>query len=222
MWEDTNPQAVPLVPPLPHRAAMNCDRVARLYRWLEYAVFGRALERTRTALLGELAAARRVLALGDGDGRALAALVAAAPSARVDYVDASAKMLELARARVRDGRVSFRQADAREARFPDSDYDAIVTHFFFDCFDQQELPAVIASAARAAAPRAAWIVSEFRPVTSTARLLIAIMYAFFGAATGLKTRRLVDHHPQLQRQGFRLQRAEHSWGGMLASELWVR
>ena len=76
---------------------MNCDRIARWYRWIEYAGFGRTLERRRQAFLSDLADARRVLALGDGDGRALAPLLAAAPYARVDYIDVSARMLELAR-----------------------------------------------------------------------------------------------------------------------------
>jgi ubiquinone/menaquinone biosynthesis C-methylase UbiE len=201
---------------------MNCDRIATLYRWLEYAAFGRALERRRTAFLGEASGARRVLALGDGDGRALAALLAAVPHARVDYVDASAKMLELARARAGADRVQYRRADALVLQLGDSEYDLVITHFFLDCFNDAELNALVERTARSAAPSARWIVSEFRPATFFARLLIAFMYAFFGGVTGLTTRRLADHHPHLMRHGFRLQRVEKTWAGMLASELWVR
>ncbi|HEV2199619.1 MAG TPA: class I SAM-dependent methyltransferase [Bryobacteraceae bacterium] len=215
---------------------MNCDCIAVFYRWLEYAVFGRALERRRMAFLTEASRARRVLALGDGDGRALAALVAAASSARIEYVDSSAKMLELARARAGTDRVHYRRADAREIDFAefrefgarsskrlgDSGFDLIVTHFFLDCLDETELQAVVDKTARAAAPCARWIVSEFRPATIYARLLIAVMYAFFQKATGLKTRRLADHHPLFLHHGFRLERVERTWAGMLASELWVR
>ena len=46
---------------------MNCDRIARCYRWLEYLFFGRALERRRE-YLDEVENARSVLILGD-DGR---------------------------------------------------------------------------------------------------------------------------------------------------------
>jgi len=206
---------------------MNCDRIAASYRWMEYAVFGRQLERRRRAFLSEVSLARRVLALGDGDGRALAALAAAAPGARIDYVDSSARMLDLARARARAGagRIEYLRADARcffETTAREQSYDLIVTHFFLDCFDDRELPVLIERASFATAPSARWIVSEFRPSHPAARFLIAIMYRFFAAATGLKTRRLADHHPHLARQGFRLERAEHGWAGMLASELWVR
>ena len=97
---------------------MNCDRIARWYRWIEYAGFGRALEQRREAFLKDVSDARRILALGDGDGRALAALLEAAPHACVDYIDVSARMLELARARAGSERVNYRCEDARTAALP--------------------------------------------------------------------------------------------------------
>ncbi len=210
---------------------MNCDRIARLYRWIEYAAFGKSLARRRAAFLSDVSDARNVLALGDGDGRALVKLLHCARHASVTYVDASAKMLELARARVLShpadrNRVEFRRADARlmqwDERKEEGTYDCIVTHFFLDCFDSCDLPPLVDRIARAAAPEARWIVSEFRPANYFARMLIPVMYAFFGKATGLRTRRLVDHHPELLRNGFRLEKAQHAWGGMLVSELWSR
>jgi SAM-dependent methyltransferase len=98
---------------------VNCDRIARWYRWFEYAGFGRALERRREAFLSEVADARRVLALGDGDGRALATLLEIAPNAYVDYMDVSATMLELARTRAgTERRLSVRSA--RTALLPEA------------------------------------------------------------------------------------------------------
>jgi SAM-dependent methyltransferase len=196
---------------------MNCDRIAPWYRWFEYAGFGRGLERRREAFLNDVADARRVLALGDGDGRALAALLAAAPHACVDYIDVSARMLELARARAGAKHVNYRREDARIARLPTAEYDLIVTHFFLDCFDETDLAPLIARLADAAAPRARWLISEFRGNG----WLVRVLYFFFRLATGLRTRRLVDHHLLLQRHGFRLVRHEDAWRGLLASELWV-
>ena len=45
---------------------LNFDRLARPYRWLEYATFGRTLERCRFHFLPALTSARRALVLGDG------------------------------------------------------------------------------------------------------------------------------------------------------------
>ena len=196
---------------------MNCDRIARWYRWIEYAGFGRALERRREAFLSDVADARRVLALGDGDGRALAALLAAAPHACVDYIDVSARMLDLARARAGAKRVHYRCEDARTAPLPATEYDLIVTHFFLDCFDETDLEPLIARLADAATPQARWLISEFRGNG----WLVRALYFFFRLTTGLRTRRLVDHHPLLKRRGFRLVRCEDAWRGLLASELWA-
>ena len=197
---------------------MNCDRIAPWYRWLEYAGFGRALERRRAAFLGEVADARRVLALGDGDGRALSVLLAAAPKARIDYIDVSAEMLKLARARAGDQRVAYRCEDARTAPLPAAEYDVIVTHFFLDCFEGPDMELLTSRISGAARPEARWIVSEFRKPG----WFVQALYFFFRITTGLRTRSLMDHHPFLERNGFRLKCSESAWRGRLASEVWVR
>jgi ubiquinone/menaquinone biosynthesis C-methylase UbiE len=200
---------------------MNADRIARLYRWIEYATFGLALQRRRVAFLPEVADARRVLVLGDGDGRCLEKLVEQNPRARFDYVDSSGRMLALARGRAGTERVAYHPADALEIALPARGYDLIVTHFFLDCFDEAGASRLVECVARAACPRARWLVSEFRR-TRWSPPLLASLYLFFRITTGLKTRRLIDHHPLLARHGFQMVRAESAWRGLLASELWMR
>ena len=200
---------------------MNADRIARLYRWIEYATFGRALQRRRLAFLPEVADARRVLVLGDGDGRFLEKLVKQNQRARCDYVDLSGRMLELARERVGTDLVTYHQADALEIVLPERGYDLIVTHFFLDCFDEAGAARLVDRVTRAACPKARWLVSEFRRTWWSSPLL-AGLYCFFRITTGLKTRRLINHHPLLERLGFRVMHSESAWRGLLASELWAR
>lgn len=200
---------------------MNCDRIARFYRWLEYAGFGKGLERRRFRFLREVSGARRALVLGDGDGRFLARLLAADPELTADYVDLSAGMLALARARARDSRAVYRRGDARELTFPDREYDLIATHFFFDCFEEADARLLAARISAAARPQARWLVSEFRRTWWSAPVLLCL-YLFFRWTTGLKTSRLIDHRPLLSQQGFHLEREEVSSFGLLASELWSR
>jgi ubiquinone/menaquinone biosynthesis C-methylase UbiE len=126
-------------------------------------------------------------------------------------------MLELARKRAGTEHVHYRCGDARAVLLPTAEYDLIVTHFFLDCFDENDLEPLIARLADAAAPGARWLVSEFRGNG----WLVRALYLFFRIVTGLRTLRLVDHHPLLQRHGFRLVHREHAWRGLLASELWV-
>lgn len=191
---------------------MNCDFIAPWYRWLEYGAFGSALRRRREAFLFELGDPQRVLVLGDGDGRFLQAFSALYPRARVDAVDVSARMVDLAKARA--GRVTFHVADAREFGFAEA-YDLAVAHFFFDCFEEGELRVMLGRIRTKS-----WLVSEFRNTRWNWPVLRGL-YFFFRRTTGLKTRALPDHRATLKALGYRMKQEEIALGGLLASELWT-
>lgn len=201
---------------------MNCDPIARWYRWLEYIGFGRALERRRNAFLADVSNARRVLVLGEGDGRFLARLVPAIfrfAGGAIDYIDLSYRMLEIARTRAGQ-QVRYVQGDALTIRLRDAEYDLVVTHFFLDCFNESNAAALVKKIAAASKPNARWLISEFRDPNWWTHLRIAALYLFFRIATGLETRRLIDHHPLLRRNGFVLEKSESARAGLLVSELW--
>ena len=199
---------------------MNCDPIARWYARLEYLGFGSALERRRNAFLPKVADAKRILVLGEGDGRFLVKLVEQNVHASIDYVDLSAKMLELARARAGDDRVTYRQANALDVQLPENELDLIVTHFFLDCLNEKQARALVASLTLAARPRAQWLISEFRGRSSWARVIVRLLYLFFRMTTGLRANRLIDHHSMLLKNGWRLEREETERFGLVASELW--
>ena len=204
---------------------MNCDSIARAYRWFEYAAFGRALERRRFRYLTSITNTQSALILGDGDGRFLARLLATAPAAHVQLVDSSQRMLDLAQQRACSSRVHYQHADARNLSLLPAQFDLVATHFFLDCFDSEDLPRLIRRIAESARPDAIWLVSEFRqPMrgfrAAWAWVWLCVLYLFFGIATGLKVRGLTDHRPLLDASGFKLEQCEEAWFGMLASELW--
>lgn len=205
------------------------DRVARIYRPMEYLSFGPLLERCRFAHLPSLAAAGRALVLGDGDGRFLARLLAANHQVQVHAVDASPAMLRLLRARasaLAPERLTTTCTDIRAFNPPASGYDLVVTHFFLDCLSPAEAERLIARLRPHLAPRALWLVSEFHVPTDSrlraglARGLISALYAAFRLLTGLQNRRIPPWQSQLAQAGFTRQ-ASRSWlGGLLISELW--
>lgn len=192
---------------------MNCDRIARWYRWLEYAAFGGALRRRREAFLFELGNPQKVLVLGDGDGRFLQVFTALYPEAQVDAVDSSARMIELASARVPSA--TFHLADAREFVF-EHEYDLAVAHFFFDCFEEEELAAMLARVRTKG-----WLVSEFRNTRWSGPIMRGL-YFFFRLTTGLRVRSLPDHRERLHALGLTLEKKEQALQGLVVSELWVR
>jgi SAM-dependent methyltransferase len=201
---------------------MNCDWIAPHYWWIERLGMGRTLERRRRWFLPRLKNARRTLVLGDGDGRFLRELLRQNPVAHADYVDLSGRMLGLARQKAGVDRVVYKQADARALELAPGEYDLIATHFFFDCFGQHELEALISRIAAAATPGARWVVSEFCTTSIPARLLVRTLYLFFRITTGLRNQSLVDHRPILRSHGFQLIDAGYSRGSLVVSELWER
>ncbi|HEX4609644.1 MAG TPA: class I SAM-dependent methyltransferase [Urbifossiella sp.] len=206
----------------------NFDWFAPHYAWVEAVTFGGLLNWCRTALIGELARAERVLVLGEGDGRFLAAFLAANRVAVVDVVDASPGMVALARRRVAgltSDRVRWHVADARQFDPPAGRYDLIVTNFFLDCFPTADLGPLVARLARGLAPAGWWVVGDFAaPVGWAARAAaypaLVAMYAFFHLATRIPAYRLVDPEPLLRAQGFTREREELRLGGFLRASLW--
>ena len=205
---------------------MNCDPIARWYRWFEYIGFGGELERRRNEFLSDVAGARRILVLGEGDGRFLVKLVEQNQGASIDYVDLSSRMLALARSRAGDS-VTYHHADARTFRLPTAEYDLIVTHFFLDCFNETDAASLINRLADSTSDNTRWLISEFRQPARGwramwARAWLTTLYFFFRITTGLETSTLVNHHPLLERAGFRQILHQSSHFNLLASELWGR
>jgi len=201
------------------------NRIAKPYRWLEFLTLGRALERCRLHFLPELAASRNALVLGDGDGRFLAALLAANPHLNADAVDSSAAMLQLLSQRccANTNRLHAHHANAL-AFTPTQRPDLIVTHFFLDCLTQPELDALALRLAKCALPNTLWLVSDFRiptgPMRLPARILVRALYLAFRVLTGLRTTSLPDHGTALTAAGFARIAHHHSLAGLLTTELW--
>jgi ubiquinone/menaquinone biosynthesis C-methylase UbiE len=175
------------------------DRVARWYRALELAAFGRDLERARFAFLGELAGCGAVLLLGEGDGRCAERLAAVAPRARIHCVDSSQGMIAAARRRIEAsgaaGRVTFECADLRSFAPAPGAYDAAATLFVLDCFDAETVASLVDRVGQGLRPGAKWLFADFvlppgGLARARARAWLAVLYAFFRWETGLRVREL--------------------------------
>jgi ubiquinone/menaquinone biosynthesis C-methylase UbiE len=209
---------------------VNFDRVSRIYRTLETIAFGRALQRARIRWLRELSGTTRALIVGEGDGRFVGELLKTYPHLQIDCVEASGRMIELARRRLKEGgadvaQVRFFQADIFSWS-PRQKYDLIVTHFLLDCFNEAQLEAIVTKLALAAEPDAIWLLADFRiPTTGAlatnwAKLWIRVMYLFFRITAGLQTTTLIDPSPYLCATGFSLTNESLTRCGMIKSQVW--
>ena len=208
------------------------DHLAKHYDLMERLLAGGKLERCRNAFWDEISPVENALLVGEGHGKFLASLLQRNPSVQVTCVDASARMLEVARQRLLRAalpldRVQFIRAEVPAWNPPAERYDLVATHFFLDCFPRDQLAAVISSLRRAARPGAWWLVSDFQiPRAGFKRLralvIHRLMYGFFRVATKLPASALVLPQPFLRQNGFvRVSRSEFDWG-LLCAELWKR
>jgi ubiquinone/menaquinone biosynthesis C-methylase UbiE len=208
------------------------DTLAPHYRWMEFISAGEKLQRCRVAFLNRIRDARNVLIIGEGNGRFLVECRHTLPNAAITCVDSSPAMLDRTKIRLlRHGEnlngIRFIRADIQQWTPPAAAYDAIVTHFFLDCFRADQLERIIPALAQSARPGARWLLADFRePERGWSRirasLILCALYGFFRMTTSLPARQLTPPEPFLQRAGFSLDaRKEWEWG-LLHSDCWRR
>ena len=203
------------------------DQLARFYRPIEFLAFGRSLERARFQHFARLRDCKRILLLGDGDGRGLALACRLAPHARIDSVDFSAGMLDRAAQRLQPAdhtRVTLHQADALTTDFPPNTYDAVTTLFFLDCFSDAQVRAFIEHLRPALTPNAIWLHADFAlPSRGVYRLRaqvwLTLMFTFFRWQTGLTVRALPDPETLLNSAGFHRIAEVSRQGGFIVSSV---
>ncbi len=211
------------------RSVRGYDRLAGVYRPLEWCLFGNQLQRSREALIGELPAAERVLVLGDGDGRFLRAFCRSQPRARVDSADFSSRMLRLQADRlaasVPSAEVKFHQADVRRLEFDAGTFDLLVCNFFLDCFTEADLRELLPRWLEWLKPTGWFYFSDFViPREGWWRYKSAVdqrlMHGLFRWQTALPNRRLPDFDALLDNQPLSLRSSATGLIPMLTCRLY--
>jgi ubiquinone/menaquinone biosynthesis C-methylase UbiE len=210
--------------------SMHYSRTARYYYWLEVLSFGTALRSARLAHLDriqEQGVVRRALLIGEGNGSFLIPFLRRYTEVNVTVVDESVEMLDVARARLGAAglsadRVQFVQADVCQHRWPERTYDLIVTHFFFDNFNDEAVAAMVASLAMAGTEDAQWLLADFSiPERGwrkwRAKLWLQTLYAFFGRTAGVECDQLPEMEQVLVASGFVPVAHDTRCGGLLSS-----
>ena len=128
---------------------------------------GRKITEVPHGLFVPVRYANEVLVLGEGNGRFLLECRKLLGSARIICVDASGRMLELARQRLARAGVNvegveFVHADVLTWAPPRRAFDLIITHFFLDCFKAEQLEPLLTALARTSCPRAVWLIADFQ------------------------------------------------------------
>jgi ubiquinone/menaquinone biosynthesis C-methylase UbiE len=211
---------------------MSFDTLAPIYRLLESIFAGRKMQRCRVLFLDRIPEPKNILMAGEGPGRFLIPCRIRFPKAQITLVDGSAGMIAQARqsltkAGLESRDTQFVHADIFDWAPPVGNFDLIVTHFFLDCFHEDQLDALVPKLAQAATPNAHWLIADFQIAASglmrlRSRVIVAMLYAFFRFTTRLPASKLVDPDPLLERAGFKLKERRKTDWGLIKSDWWRR
>lgn len=211
---------------------MSFDRLAPYYRWMEHVLAGEKLQRCRTAFIDRIRNHQDILILGPGAGRFVAELAAANTAGRITCLDSSLSMLQSTRELLLgqglfSTRIDLQHRDILQWTPPRTRFDAIISHFFLDCFTLDQLKEIIKQVASSAQPDALWLLADFNEPASglskwRARAILWTMYRFFRLITRLPARHLSSPDLLLRNNGFELRERRFADWNLMHTDLWQR
>ena len=198
------------------------DRIAPFYDSLQRMVFGRALVESQRAFLDAIPDDSNVLILGGGSGELMKRLLELKGGCHLWYVEASAKMLAMARERMEGHHVHF--IHGTEASIPaDVLFDAAITGFFLDVFPDDKVALVARTMDRHLRRSAVWLITDFLATGKWwQRVLLWTMYKFFIITSGIEARRLPNWEKLVAENGFAQMRSKSFFHGFIKSSVWTK
>ncbi len=201
----------------------NFDFVAPVYDRLARIVFGNRLRKIQTKWLHLIPKNGKVLIMGGGTGWILAEVVKHQPKVKIDYIEASAKMIALsAKRHIKMDCVNL--IHGSENDIPENQvYDVIITNFFLDVFEETHLKLILKKMNLVLSPCGILICSDFQD-TQKARhqFLLWLMHRFFGLASGMESKTLKDIPEHILQHGFKKKEEAITYNGLLFSNVYVK
>lgn len=206
---------------------------ARIYMATEYLALGSVLDQARAQSLSSLQGCRRVLLLGDGDGRFLARLCCSGFTGEIVSIDGSEAMIRCAQQRLRqqapavENQVTWLCADIHTAALPAGPFDGIVSQFFLDNFSPGTVSELIRRVKAVSSPDAVWSLADFvepqhlqgwRRVRQ--QLLLSTLYSIFRYTAKIEARQLPPIEALMRESGWRRERLWQSHGSVVSAADW--
>ena len=176
----------------------NYDTIAPVYDFISRMVFGKAILNAQVSLLKCLPVGDcRLLIVGGGTGWILEELAKQRPNGvTVDFVEASNEMIQLSRKRnCGENSVNFIHCPIEDFKAPYL-YQAILTPFVLDNFEEQKAKQVFTQLDKLLAEGGTWLYSDFVYDKTNSpywqKGLLKLMYFFFRVTTKIETNRLAN------------------------------
>lgn len=190
------------------------NSIAPYYDRLAALVFGKSIRRAQTHYLDQVSPKARVLVLGGGTGWWLKELQEKNPQCEIWFIEASSEMLAKAKA---NSIKEMHTIHGTEADIPPLQFDAVITYFFLDLFDDTTIRNVINRIKNSLKADGIWLVSDFRNEKLWHRIMLLLMYSFFRTIGAVQSRRLIDWNKTLLDFRFELRHKKYFFGQFITS-----
>lgn len=201
---------------------LNFNKVAAIYDPLAYLVYGKTLEKGKRSLLPSIKESQSVLFIGGGTGATLEYLNAHFSNLKIDYVEASSQMIDRAKLRM-VGNLSINFHNTLIEEFTGSNYDVIITEFFFDLFDQNEIDQLVQIISNKLKKGGVWIDTDFRLSKRVAhKIIMKATYLFFRLVIQLKAKKLLEPLETFSKRQLIVMDEKSFGNGLVTSRLFVQ
>jgi tRNA (cmo5U34)-methyltransferase len=201
------------------------NRVSAWYDRLARLIFANSIYNAQVTFLCHIAPKSKVLILGGGTGSLLAELLRINSTCEVWYIEASSRMISLAKAQAaKSASANVHFINGTQDGIPTNiAFDVVITPFFLDLFSATRLRMVIQNVSAALTPQGLWLATDFVNTGKWQhRLLLKTMYAFFRITAGIEARTLPDWERMLLETGAQLRDSAFFFNGFIKSAVYDR
>jgi len=192
---------------------MSFNQVAPYYGLLSRIVFGKAMINAKRCFLDIVNETDRILIIGGGNGDILPIL----PSgSEITFLDPSERMIQLAQ-RSNTDNTTFIQSSFERLN-SDKRFSIIIAQNYFDLYTTEGLIPILSAINDYLEADGKLIVTEFTEDKQWQRLMLSVMYVFFGWMSSIQNQRLPNWQEQL-RSKFQVQQERSYYAGFILSVL---
>lgn len=202
------------------------DAIAPFYDRLARAVFGNSQREAQIWFLDSLQPHTNILIAGGGTGWILEEIGKRVPAGMyVCYVEKSTKMLDISKRRwCGENQVEFICSDVTDLTQVKT-YDAIITGFLFDNFNQQSAEKAFCTLDTQLKIGGIWLYTDFEDVKRLSvihRLLLNVMYWFFRKCCKVEASKLPDVKRLFKAFDYKMKRKKSFFNEFIASYIYLK
>jgi tRNA (cmo5U34)-methyltransferase len=199
------------------------DKISVVYDSLARIIYGKSIQQSQVYFLDRIPPHASVLILGGGTGWILEKINEVQPSVKIDYIEASSKMLRLARDKNQHhNNIQYIHGTEQDVTALPL-YDVIITNFFLDLFPDKKLSSVVRLILSKLKHDGCWIVTDFVNERKWwQRVLLSVMYVFFKITTGIEASTLPDWNQVLTSSALEPTEVKTFYHGFIKTGFFVR